>query len=208
MSLTPTQPGWSRSPALRWGVALLGLAVLSLLDRPIWRTLTAANPDALRSADWWQWLRALGYLPTWVVAGLLLVLQDRAAGRAAPWRRGAAVLAGAALSGLGAEVLKAVIRRQRPGADGLYHFDWAGHGVPGLGIGTVSSHAAVAFGGAAVLSWLIPAWRAPLLALAAGCALTRLIAGAHFATDCYAAALVSYAVCGVLRRAWPGPHSP
>jgi membrane-associated PAP2 superfamily phosphatase len=47
---------------------------------------------------------------------------------------------------------------------------------------------------------LVPAWRWALLALAAGCALTRVIAGAHFVSDCVAAGWVGYAVALGVRR--------
>jgi membrane-associated phospholipid phosphatase len=41
----------------------------------------------------------------------------------------------------------------------------------------------------------VPAWRVPLALAAAGCGLSRIWAGAHFASDVVGAWCVSYAVC-------------
>lgn len=207
MYLSPAQRRERRASALWRSLTLLAALALTVwIDRALWAWLRLDAAATLASKDWWQALRVLGYLPLWIVVGGLFILRDRAArfadGGLAAWHRGAMVVLGAAGSGLAAEIAKAIIRRQRPGEDGLLRFDWAAHGVPGLGIGTVSSHAAVAFGGAFMLGLLVPAWRWPLFLLAAGCAWSRVAAGAHFASDCFAAALVSYAVVRLLRRAF------
>ncbi|MCE7973118.1 MAG: phosphatase PAP2 family protein [Leptolyngbya sp. PLA1] len=206
MYLSPAQRRERRASALWRALALMAALALTVwIDRALWAWLKLDASATLASRDWWQALRVMGYLPLWFVVGALYIVRDRAlrfaGGGLAAWHRGTVVVLGAAGSGLLAEICKAVIRRQRPGDDGLLRFDWAGRGVPGLGIGTVSSHAAVAFGGAFMLGALVPAWRWPLFLLALGCAWSRVAAGAHFVSDCFAAALVSYAVVRLLRRA-------
>jgi membrane-associated phospholipid phosphatase len=206
MYLSPAQRRDRRASALWRSLALLAaLALTASVDRALWTWLKLDAAETLPAKDWWQALRALGYLPLWIVVGALFILRDHAArfadGGLAAWHRGTIVVLAAAGSGLAAETFKAVIRRQRPGDDGLIRFDWAGQGIPGLGLGTVSSHAAVAFGGAFMLGLLVPAWRWPLFLLALGCAWSRVAAGAHFVSDCFAAALVSYAVVRLLRHA-------
>ncbi len=206
MYLSPAQRRVRRASHLWRALTLLAALALTIsIDRTLWTWLRLDAAATLPSKDWWQALRALGYLPLWLVVGALFILRDHATrfagGGLAAWHRGTMVVLGAACSGLIAEIAKAIIRRQRPGDDGALRFDWAGQGLQGLGIGTVSSHAAVAFGGAFMLGLLVPAWRWPLFFLALACAWSRVAAGAHFVSDCFAAALVSYAVVRLLRRA-------
>lgn len=205
MYLSPAQRRQRRASILWRALALLAALALTVwIDRPLWTWLKLDIASTLSTKDWWQALRAVGYLPLWIVVGALFILGDLAVrfagGGLAAWHRGTMVVLGAACSGLVAEIAKALIRRQRPGDDGALRFDWAGRGAPGLGLGTVSSHVAVAFGGAFMLGLLVPAWRWPLFLLALGCAWSRVAAGAHFVSDCFAAALVSYAVVRLLRH--------
>ena len=63
-----------------------------------------------------------------------------------------------------------------------------------------SSHTLVAFAGATAMARLFPrAWWLWYL-LAAGCALTRVMAVAHFLSDTIVAALLGYAVGDLLSR--------
>jgi membrane-associated phospholipid phosphatase len=188
----------------RWGVALvlaLGLLVLTILDRAAWRALMFDPDKSLERADWWQVLRQFGSLTVWAILAVMLVLHDRVSPSrrgSAAWHRGLMVLAGAALGGLIAEVLKGVTLRGRPAPDGLYRFGWWERFEGGLGL--ASSHAGTAFGGAIMLGWFFPAIRVPVLLLAAGCAMTRLAVGAHFVTDVYVAVVCSYAANKALWR--------
>ena len=70
------------------------------------------------------------------------------------------------------------------------------------GLALPSSHALVAFSGAFILCRLYPrAWPVWVL-LAAGCALTRVQAHAHFLSDVTVAAVAAWFVVDVAWRAW------
>ena len=184
-------------------VAVAGLAAALALDRPVY--LTMADPTkGVESSSLYQLFRLVGYLPTWVLIAAAMVLHDRSrAGRAGGWwQRGVGLLASAALSGLAAEVLKVVFRRERP----LLH---DGHMVfrsvfentlSGSNLATPSSHAAVAFGGGLMLARLVPGTWPVLVLVGAGCGVTRIVSGAHFLSDVYLAAILGYAVSGLLVR--------
>ncbi|MBM4107287.1 MAG: phosphatase PAP2 family protein [Phycisphaerae bacterium] len=203
-----------------------GFVVVSLLDRAIFfalRVTSEPGSRALEARDWFQLFRQVGYVPTWILIALSIMLFDgasarrrlRTGGARTPifevCRRGLALLGGAVLAGAAAELLKLVIGRERPiGPDKEYQgyvFRPLLDGFrDGSNLGLPSSHAAVAFGAAFVLMRLFPGvWPAALVA-ASGCALTRLLAGAHFASDVYLAAAVAYA-CSLLagRVARPAP---
>ena len=198
---TPGERGRARPRTLLIFLALaFGLFAFTLLDRPIWLAATASDIERLKTRDWWQALRAIGYLPTWIVVALCFLLHDRARAAAAPFLRAALIFLGAALGGLAAELLKEVARRERPGPQGIYTFDYFGMGRDGVGLGLASSHASVAFGGCIMLGWLLPHLRWPLLLLATGCGWTRIRAGAHWTTDVYVAVVLSYGVCWLLWR--------
>lgn len=217
-----------RHRARFWGLAALGFVALTLADRWIWRELRldAETFARVRMRDWFMLLREAGYLPTWILVGGCICLADAAVHRRrtgrwsattprdalglpvwpAPCTRGLLVVAGASMGGLAAEVVKAVVRRWRPGETGAYVFDWvADPAVKGPGLGLASSHAGVAFGAAFVMARLFPGTGTPLTLLAVGCCVTRLLSGAHFATDCYAAAVLSAAIVGWMwARVGPG----
>lgn len=216
----PPTPRQRRVTRRRWLwralFAMLLVLAVSLLDRWIYLTfnstaLLGISKATLESRDWYQALRQVGYLGTWIVVALALIAQGAVFQRSrrkhgmrfnvhAAVRPGLAAFLAAGLSGLFAEVLKDVFRRHRPiPGTGEYAFDWFGGGVDNLGYGLPSSHAAVAFGGAFLLAYAYPGTRPILIAVAAGCAFTRILAGAHFATDVLVAAMLSYAVARALR---------
>jgi membrane-associated phospholipid phosphatase len=184
--------------------AALGLLTLTLLDRHIWSAMLLDPEKTLERKDWWQLLRQFGSLLFWLVLGGMFMLHDSSAmgrttsQRAEGWRRGLLLVLAAGLSGLFAEILKGLSQRARPGATGEYRFGWIEDNVGGLGL--ASSHAATAFGGAIMLGWLFPALRWPALVLAGACAMTRVVVGAHYATDVYVAILLSYGVCRLVWR--------
>lgn len=186
-----------------WLAVCVGLLVLTLLDRELWR-LTKLAPEAFERAkgkDLYQVLRQCGYLPTWLIAGALIALAERSRGAMDWWRSGAAIALAAFGGGLGAEVMKVVVMRQRPGDDGLYWFSWMNEGfAKGPGHGMPSSHAAVAFGAAFLIArqWPKAGWIAIPLAL--GCGATRMLAGAHYATDVYVAAILGWAASSLVLR--------
>ncbi|MEZ6242622.1 MAG: phosphatase PAP2 family protein [Phycisphaerales bacterium] len=187
-----TRRATSSLTRLLWILAVLALATIlaTLLDRRLVAWLATTEPEArarLVGRDWYQFLRAVGYLPTWlVIAGALALLDRRARGIG----RGVLVMLAPILAGAIAELVKLVIARERPVRDGVIQNDaayvWRGL-LSGFSdssnLGMPSSHAAVAFAGAAMLGILFPPLRWLMLALAAGCGLTRLLTGAHFASD-------------------------
>ena len=124
-------------------------------------------------------------------------------------RRGVFVFLVPALAGLGAELLKFIVRRERPEeADGMYAFlqwprvaptDPAFWKTEHLGL--ASSHAAVAVGGALAAGLLLPRWRAVLYVIAGLCTLSRIAVGAHFLSDAFAGIALAFAAYHVV-YAW------
>lgn len=225
-----------------FAIVLVGFVLLGLLDHAIWQGTALAPRDVsvssngetiritqtatewLRAKDWYQLLRQAGFLPTWLLIAAALTSYDLALRWRTPsadrphvelewWRRGAAVALAPTISGLIAEILRGVLRRQRPGLEGLHVWGWPwGEGAAPYGL--PSSHAAVAFAGAFMLARFIPGGGPIVLLWALGCGLSRLLAGAHFASDVYVGAAVGYLVAralaqtlrrGPFRGRLPGP---
>lgn len=152
--------------------------------------------------DWGRMLRNFGYLPFWLLAAIALALHDRE--RREWWRRGALLLAAPAAAGIVGELLKIIVRRMRPPDVGsAYAFRaFTDHPFSSRGFGFPSSHAVVAFGAAAMLSRLFPRGRIVWYATAIGCAVSRLLAHAHYLSDVVAAAIIGIAVAALLWRYW------
>lgn len=148
--------------------------------------------------DWGRMLRTFGYLPLWLLAALALALNDRASREW--WRRAALLAAAPTASGMIGELLKITVRRLRPPDDGSgYRFRaFSDHPFSSRGFGFPSSHAIVAFGAAAILAHLFPRARVVWYAAAVGCALSRLLAHAHYLSDVVAAACVGIGVAALL----------
>ncbi len=150
----------------------------------------------LYDLDWARFLRLMGWLPTWGIVALVLWLHERpeAAQRAATraWYLITAPLAG----GLLAEILKLLLRRERPAVmDGLYSFrPWSEHPFSTSGLAWPSSHTMVAFAAATALARLFPRAQWVFYTLAAGCAFTRVAAHAHFLSDVTLGALFGWSV--------------
>jgi membrane-associated phospholipid phosphatase len=155
--------------------------------------------------DWGRMLRNFGYLPFWMLAAIALALHDRESREW--WRRGALLLAAPAVAGIAGELLKITVRRMRPPAVGsAYAFRaFSDHPFSSRGLGFPSSHAVVAFGAAAILSRLFPRACVVWYAAAVGCAVSRLLAHAHYLSDVVAAALIGIAVAALLWRYWAPP---
>lgn len=170
------------------------LAIAHLIDGWAFRHL---NLPGLAGKDFGRMLRVMGFVPFWLTAALALYLVER------PIRWRAAALACAPIAaGIVAEVLKLLFRRERPRAHGgEYVFrPWSEDPFSTGGLALPSSHAMVAFGAAAVLARLFPQARVVWYALAVGCALSRVAAGAHFVSD---VALSWIAAEAVVLLAWP-----
>lgn len=148
--------------------------------------------------DWGRMLRTFGYLPLWLLAAIALALNDRASREW--WRRAALLAAAPTASGMIGELLKITVRRLRPPDDGSsYRFRaFSDHPFSSRGFGFPSSHAIVAFGAAAILAHLFPRARVVWYAAAVGCALSRLLAHAHYLSDVVAAACVGIGVAALL----------
>jgi membrane-associated phospholipid phosphatase len=110
-----------------------------------------------------------------------------------------------ALAGLLAELLKLVIRRERPNlhAGEYFYRSFAERTFDSHDLGFPSSHVTVAFGGATIVARQYPraGWVAYLLA--SGCALTRLTVQAHFLSDLVGGALVGWAAATMIARRFP-----
>lgn len=198
--------------------------VIAQMDHALWRALilqpkswpiddgvhtvtyTQQPSEWLRGRDWYQFLRQSGNLLTWaVIAGALLLHDFSARGSRwshsfAWWRRGALMFLAPLIAGIIAEVLKVGIRRQRPGLEGIHAWGWPWGSATEAAWGLPSSHAAVAFAGAFVLIRLFSGTWPIALVIAAGCGVTRLIVGAHFASDVFAGAAVGFFVVRRLQR--------
>jgi membrane-associated phospholipid phosphatase len=223
-----------RTRAIIVAAALVaGFVVLTLLDGRIYRAIdpSLASREWLDTQLWYLVLRHTGSLWTWLVVGVGLIALDlyrRSKPRATPtplaaWRRGVFVACSAGAAGLAAELLKLVIARERPatiralddGTEALVYQGYQFRGlfagfVDGSNLGLPSSHAATAAGGAFAIALLAPRVGLLAVALAVGCGISRLLTGAHFATDVYAGLAVGLILSGVLGRAFgvgPAPHT-
>jgi len=148
--------------------------------------------------DWGRMLRNFGYLPFWLLAAIALALNDRESREW--WRRGALLAAAPTAAGIVGELLKITVRRMRPPDQGsAYSFRaFSEHPFSSRGFGFPSSHAVVAFGAAAILARLFPRARVVWYAAAVGCALSRLLAHAHYLSDVVAAALIGIGAAALL----------
>ncbi|MBL0940058.1 MAG: phosphatase PAP2 family protein [Gemmatimonadaceae bacterium] len=191
----PDSPS-SRSVWVRWLlISLAAIAVAHLLDETAWRALRKPN---IYDSDFGRLLRIQGFLPTWIFGALALWLHEVES----PVRRSRALflLFAPALSGGAAELLKLLFRRLRPDAETFgYAFRAFSDGpFSNRGMGLPSSHAMVAFGGAFAMARLFPRTRWVWYTLAAGCAISRIMANAHYLSDTVVAACVAWAVVALL----------
>ena len=206
-------------------VAIVAFAAASLLDGWAYRAL---YDPRVYDRDWGRLLRMAGFLPTWAIVSIALLRTDPGflpgappEARARRWR-GALPLAATIVAGITGELLKLVFRRERPWAHGgAYVFrSFSDRPFYNGGLALPSSHAVVAFAAAAMLARLYPRTRWLWYGLAAACAVTRVMARAHFVSDVTAGALVSWAVVAWLWRWYlrrearavascrPLPHTP
>ena len=152
--------------------------------------------------DWGRMLRNFGYLPFWLMAALALALHDRRAESRGWWRRGALLAAAPTAAGIVGELLKILVRRMRPSDVGnAYAFrPFSEHPFSSRGFGFPSSHAVVAFAAAAILTAMFPRAKWVWYAAAAGCAVSRLLAHAHYLSDVVAGACVGIGVAALVWR--------
>jgi undecaprenyl-diphosphatase len=176
-------------------VAVLALIAASAIDPWVFHHV---HYSKVYDQDWGRALRSVGYWPLWMILSLALGLVDRKAKRAT-------FLAGSTtVAGVLGELLKLIVRRERPGThDGIYGFrPFSDHLFSSRNFGMPSSHAVIAFSGAAALSILFPEATAVWYALAIGCGITRILSGAHYLSDVIAGAAIGIGVVVVIARRW------
>ncbi len=185
-------------------ITLVAFVAASFVDKWAFDHIYNAS---VYSHDWGRLLRVTGFLGTWAVLawGVRAVEGEDPTRRPLATRRALLLFWAASLGGLAAEILKIVIRRERPALhDGLYGFrPWDERTWSGGGLSLPSSHAAVAFGGAAMLARLYPRARWVGYTLAVGCGVTRVLARAHFVSDVVLAAGLGWLTAWLLARRWP-----
>jgi membrane-associated phospholipid phosphatase len=196
-------PSFLRSKWPLLVIALVAFAASFTLDAWTYHHVHMAK---VYDTDWGRALRSVGYWPLWIALAAAIWLHDHAAPRAA------FLAASVSAAGLLGEILKILVRRDRPSvADGAYAFRaWSDHPFSSSGFGMPSSHSLIAFSGATALAVLFPRATPIWYALAIGCAITRLLAGAHFLSDVIAGAIIGVVVtlslrARLLRAPIPGP---
>lgn len=188
-----------------WLFVLAGcvLSLLStMLDPWVYQHVVWAK---VYETDWGRFLRMMGYWPTWMVVAVALWL-DGPPPILAAWR--ARVLA-VSVTGVGlcGEVIKLLVRRERPNAhDGLSVFrPFTEHPFSSSGLSMPSSHVLLAFAAAAILTRLFPRTAVMWYVLAIGCGVTRLLAQAHFFSDVVVGAFVGIAAAYITIAVMPQP---
>ena len=166
----------------------------------------------INDKDIGRFFRSFGYLPTYLVIAIALWLHDR--GRPKWGWRGGFVLLAPIAGGAVAEILKMMVRRLRPSADtfGYVFRPFTEDLFSTRGLGMPSSHTMVAFAGATIMARLFPRAWGLWYVVAAGCALTRVLAMGHFLSDTVVGALAGFIVGDLLSRTkafqWTSPHAP
>jgi membrane-associated phospholipid phosphatase len=182
-------------------LAVGALAAATALDGWAYRVLVMSD---VYDHDWGRMLRVAGFLPTWAVVSAALLLSGPTSGQtraSSRWRAFLPLIA-ATVAGIVAEGLKLLLHRERPEAHAGAHVfrSWRDHPLSTAGLSLPSSHALVAFAAAAMLARLYPRARWLWYGLAAGCALTRVLARAHFLSDVVLSAIIGWGVAAVLWR--------
>jgi membrane-associated phospholipid phosphatase len=179
--------------AARLGLAAaVSVALSLLLDR--WAFDALFYPP-VHEKDWGRFLRSIGSLVFWVPLAIAVWLEGRARGTPLPRQTWLLVVAPIA-AGLAAEILKLLLRRERPS---LHEGEWVFRSFTERpfstsALGLPSSHVMVAFGGAAVLARMFPRTAPVVYLLAAGCGLTRVLSRGHFLSDVVVGAIAGWAV--------------
>lgn len=194
---------WFRTNTGKCFLAVVALVAASLLDG--WAYQHLVMPKVYEH-DWGRMLRIAGFLPTWAIVSLGILLGQPAYSPLATQRRRRVQaflpLIAATAAGLTAEILKLLLRRERPSAhEGEYFFRaWSDRPFSSGGLALPSSHTLLAFGAAAMLARMYPRGRWLWYAVAAGCGLTRVLARAHFVSDIALAAVAGWAVSALIWR--------
>ena len=190
--MSEPQTTWGGNTAQRtmWllGCVLVFGALPMLADRWAYDHLYYKN---IYDQDWARLLRVMGFAPTWGIAALAMWLHEHPASAEAieDIRRSAArawyLITASLAGGLLAEIMKLLLRRQRPEVnEGDYGFRaWSDHPFSTSGLAWPSSHTMVAFAAATALARLFPRAEWVWYSLAAGCGVARILAHAQFVSD-------------------------
>jgi membrane-associated phospholipid phosphatase len=181
---------------MRTAVRLALVSIVAIIAAHLgdgWAWMHIVKPD-IYDHDFGRMLRMVGYLPVWLLIALGIWLQTHD-------RRTALLMALVPTAG-GAlcAVLQVLLRRERPGLHaGHYYFrPFPDRPFHGSEFGLPSSHAMVAFSAAWLLRRLYPRGWPVWIALAAGCALSRVAAQAHFLSDVTVGAVAAYFLVAVI----------
>jgi membrane-associated phospholipid phosphatase len=198
--VTPSSVSPARATLVRCLIIALALIALSMLGDG-W-VADNVRFGRVYETDWGRMLRNFGYLPFWLLAALALALHDRDQAAWSWWRRGALLAAAPTAAGIVGELLKILVRRMRPpDAGSAYSFrPFSDHPFSSRGFGFPSSHAVVAFAAAAILTAMFPRGKWVWYAAAIGCAVSRLLAHAHYLSDVIAGAAVGIGVATLVWR--------
>jgi len=179
-----------RPPVRTALLAIVAIVAAHLADGWAWTHIVRLD---VYDHDAGRMLRVMGYLPIWLFAALACWLQTRRAREA--WLLALVPTAAGALCA----VLQVLIRRERPNLhDGHYVFrPFSDRPFHGSEFGMPSSHAMVAFGAAWLLCRMYPRAWPVWLVLATGCAVTRVMAQAHFLSDVTVGAIAAYFVVAI-----------
>lgn len=191
---SPRERRAHRRAAWRAAGLLAGAFILlTLLDPLIARALFVEDRSDWQNSDLYRLLRVSGTLWLWLLLMWIVRLHDRV------WDRAGSLFFAPIIAGLCAEGLKLVFARERPTVDietlrtGWYSFRGLLTGfTDATNLGFPSSHTAVAFAGCLTLAAWMPRARWVLFALATGCAVGRMMIGAHYATDVFVGALIGW----------------
>jgi len=176
-----------------------GFALASIVDRPV-QVWVVGNEDVILkwvNVEFYWVCRSLGYLPTWLLAAAMALVQGRDGWRRA-WR-GGLVAATAVAAGLASEGMKLLIRRARPPLEAA----WDGHHVwrawtdrpfSTSDLGLPSGHATIGFAGMLLLCRIYPRAWAIWLPLAVGCAASRVVNRGHFVSDVWASVVLAHGI--------------
>lgn len=195
MSETSTSWGGGTAQRTMWliGCVLVFGALPMVADQWVYDHAYYKN---VYDQDWARLLRVMGFAPTWAIAALAMWLHERPAATQRAAARAWYLLTVPAAGGILAEVLKLLLRRERPYVmDGAYSFrPWSDHPFSTSGLAWPSSHTMVAFAAATALARLFPRAKWVWYFLAAGCGITRILAHAHFLSDVTLGALFGWCV--------------
>ena len=174
-------------------VTLAFLVVPALLDQWGYHHAVVKN---VYDQDWARLLRVMGFWPTWLTIAIAVFLQHREVDVVAAKKYFWLIAGSPAVAGLLCEIMKLLIRRERPEtADGEWSFrGWDDHPWSTAGLSTPSSHTMVACAGATMLARIFPRARWVYYVLAWGCAATRVLSHAHYVSDVTFGALLGWAV--------------